>query len=107
MTADDIDQMMKLIESRKTADPENSYTARLISKGVHKIAQKLGEEGVEAAIAAVAENHERLVRESADVVYHLLVLWSAKDVTFDEVWTEVERRFGASGPAVKEKRKRS
>src|SRR5438105_12533861 len=100
-----LERTYRLIESRKTADPETSYTARLFTKGVHKIAQKLGEEGVEAAIAAVAEGHERLVRESADVIYHLLVLWSAKDVTLDEVWMEVERRFGASGPAVKEKPK--
>lgn len=109
MTADEstLARMYAVIESRKTADPETSYTARLFAKGTHKIAQKLGEEGVEAAIAAVAEGHERLVRESADVMYHLLVLWAAKGVAPHEVWTELERRFGPSGPAVKEIRKKS
>ena len=101
-----LERTYRLIESRKTADPETSYTARLFTKGVHKIAQKLGEEGVEAAIAAVAEGHERLVRESADVIYHLLVLWVAKGVVCDEVWVELDRRFGAAN-AIKELRKSS
>jgi len=100
-----LERFYRLIESRKTADPETSYTARLFTKGSHKIAQKLGEEGVEAAIAAVAESHDRLVRESADVIYHLLVLWVAKGVACDEVWVELDRRFGAPG-AIKELRKK-
>jgi phosphoribosyl-ATP pyrophosphohydrolase len=99
-----LERMYRLIASRKNADPETSYTARLFTKGPHKIAQKLGEEGVEAAIAAVAEGHDRLVRESADVVYHLLVLWVAKEVSCDEVWAELERRFGAAD-AIKELRR--
>src|SRR5690242_17813518 len=106
MTTDAVlERMYRLIESRKTADPETSYTVRLFTKGTHKIAQKLGEEGVEAAIAAVAEGHDRLVRESADVVYHLLVLWVAKGVACDEVWVELERRFG-SATAIKELRRK-
>ena len=100
------ERFYRLIESRKTADPETSYTARLFTKGSHKIAQKLGEEGVEAAIAAVAESHDRLVRESADVIYHLLVLWVAKGVASEEVWGELERRFGEAS-AIKEVRKKS
>jgi phosphoribosyl-ATP pyrophosphohydrolase len=108
MNSDDavLERMYRLIESRKDTDPETSYTARLFTKGSHKIAQKLGEEGVEAAIAAVAEGHDRLVRESADVIYHLLVLWVAKGVAIGEVWTELERRFGAVN-AIKELRKKS
>lgn len=100
-------QLFDVIQSRKGADPESSYTARLYAKGINKIAQKLGEEAVEACIAAVAEGNERLVRESADLLYHLLVLWSAKGVSANEVWTELDRRFGTSGVAVKEARKKN
>ena len=100
-------QLFDVIQSRKGADPESSYTARLYAKGINKIAQKLGEEAVEACIAAVAEGNERLVRGSADLLYHLLVLWSAKGVSANEVWTELDRRFGTSGVAVKEARKKN
>ncbi|MDX2143747.1 MAG: phosphoribosyl-ATP diphosphatase [Rhodospirillaceae bacterium] len=109
MSADEriLAEMFQVIEARKAADPEASYTARLFAKGTNKIAQKLGEEAVEAAIAAVAEGNERLVKESADVLYHLLVLWSAKGVIPSQVWTELEKRFGTSGLAVKEQRKKN
>lgn len=99
-------EMLAAIERRKTADPESSYTARLYAKGVHKIAQKVGEEAVETVVAAVAESNERLARESADLLYHLLVLWTAKGLAPAEVWVELERRFGTSGPAMKENRKK-
>ena len=102
-----LEQMFAVIAERKTADPESSYTARLYAKGIKKIAQKLGEEAVETVVAAVAESDERLVRESADLLYHLLVLWSAKEVVPGAVWTELERRFGTSGLAVKEARKKN
>ena len=100
-------RLYEMIKERKNADPETSYTARLLSKGTNKIAQKLGEEAVETVIAAVSEGHERLVRESADLLYHLLVLWTDKDVAPSDVWQELERRFGTSGIAVKEARKKS
>jgi len=100
-------ELFEVIQSRKTADPESSYTARLYSKGPHKIAQKLGEEAVETVIAAVAEGNERLIRESADLLYHLLVLFAAKGVELEQVWEELHRRFGTSGVAVKEARKKS
>lgn len=108
MTADEqiLKQLYEVIEGRKTADPDSSYTARLFSKGTHKIAQKMGEEAVEAAIAAVAESQERLVRESADLIYHLMVLWSHKGIKPQLVWEEIENRFGTSGLAVKEARKK-
>lgn len=99
--------MFEVIEGRKSADPESSYTARLFAKGTQKIAQKFGEEAFEAAIAAVSESQERLVRESADVLYHLLVLWAAKGVKPPLVWEELEKRFGTSGLAVKEQRKKN
>lgn len=99
--------LFEVIKARKSADPETSYTARLLGKGVNKIAQKMGEEAVEAAIAAVAESDDRLVRESADLLYHLLVLWAAKGIEPPAVWEELERRFGTSGVAVKEARKKN
>ncbi|MBL8643586.1 MAG: phosphoribosyl-ATP diphosphatase [Rhodospirillaceae bacterium] len=100
-------ELYDIIESRKLADPDTSYTARLFGKGTQKIAQKLGEEAVETVIAAVSESQERLIRESADVLYHLLVLWAAKGVKPTLVWEELDKRFGTSGLAVKEARKKN
>jgi phosphoribosyl-ATP pyrophosphohydrolase len=102
-----LQELFEVLADRKTADPESSYTARLYAKGVKKIAQKLGEEAVETAIAAVAESKESLVRESADLLYHLLVLWSARGIEPGDVWAELDRRFGTSGLAVKEMRKKN
>lgn len=101
-----LSQIFAIIEKRKTADPEASYTAHLFGKGTLKIAQKMGEEAVETAIAAVAESQERLVKESADLLYHLLVLWVHKDIKPPLVWEELEKRFGTSGLAVKEVRRK-
>jgi phosphoribosyl-ATP pyrophosphohydrolase len=100
-------EMFEVIEGRKTADPETSYTARLFAKGTQKIAQKFGEESIEAVVAAVSESQERLIRESADVLYHLLVLWADRGVKPSLVWEELEKRFGTSGLAVKEARKKN
>jgi len=100
-------ELYEVVESRKLSDPDSSYTARLFGKGPQKIAQKLGEEAVETVIAAVSESQERLIRESADLIYHLLVLWSSKGVKPTLVWEELEKRFGTSGLAVKEARKKS
>lgn len=99
-------EMLEVIGQRKGADPATSYTARLYAKGIHKIAQKVGEEAVETVVAAVAESDDRLARESADLLYHLLILWHAKGLSPAEVWAEMERRFGTSGSAIKEIRKK-
>ncbi len=99
-----LSEMLEVIERRKSGDQITSYTARLYAKGVHKIAQKVGEEAVETTVAAVAESKERLARESADLLYHLLVLWSAKDLSMTDVWAELENRFGSTG--IKELRKK-
>jgi phosphoribosyl-ATP pyrophosphohydrolase len=99
-------ELLDEIERRKMADQATSYTARLYAKGVHKIAQKVGEEAIETTVAAVAESNERLARESADLLYHLLILWSVKGLAPAEVWKELNHRFGTSGPAIKEKRKK-
>ena len=102
-----LEEIYRVISARKDSDPETSYTARLFAKGIKKIAQKLGEEAVETVVAAVGESDKHVVSESADLLYHLLVLWSARGVTPDEVWAELDRRFGTSGLAVKEARKKS
>ena len=85
-------QLETLINSRKTADPESSYTAKLLQGPLHKAAQKVGEEGVEAALAAIAETDDGLVYESADLIYHLMVLLAAKDVKFADVIAELQTR---------------
>ena len=99
-----LDRLFATIESRRGMDPSTSYTAKLLAGGRPKIAQKLGEEAVEAAIASIAGEKVELVRESADLLYHLLVLWSACGVAPDEVWAELERREGRSGIAEKASR---
>lgn len=81
-----------LIEGRKTADIDSSYTAKLLQGPLRRAAQKVGEEGVETALAAVVENEDKLVSESADLIYHLLVLLAAKDVKFQAVITELKQR---------------
>jgi phosphoribosyl-ATP pyrophosphohydrolase len=86
---------------RAAASPEESYTARLLARGVPRCAQKLGEEAVEAAIAAVAGHREELTGEAADVLYHLLVLLRASGVTLDEVMATLEARTAQSGLAEK------
>ena len=80
------------IARRVGADPESSYTARLLSEGVKRCAQKVGEEGVEVALAAVAGDHDELVEESADLLYHLLVTLAASDVSLEEVCRTLESR---------------
>lgn len=81
-----------VIEQRVAENPEGSYTARLFAKGTKRIAQKVGEEGVEVALAAVAETDDKVISESADLLYHLLVLLKSRGVTFARVVTELESR---------------
>jgi phosphoribosyl-ATP pyrophosphohydrolase len=100
-----IDQLYQTILSRKGADPTTSYTAKLFSRGRAKIAQKLGEESVETVIAALTETPEHLVGESADLLYHLLVLWADCGLSPADVWAELDRRQGVSGIAEKNARK--
>lgn len=81
-----------LIQGRKTADPESSYTAQLLQGPLRRAAQKVGEEGVETALAAVAETDDKLVSEAADLFYHTLVLLASKDVKLEAVIAELKRR---------------
>ncbi len=85
------------IESRKGADPDSSWTARLLARGPEKAAEKFGEEAVEAIIEAVRGDRARLTSEAADVLYHLLVMLAARDVAFEDVLAELARRQGRSG----------
>lgn len=94
-------RLEQTIAARRGADPETSYVARLHAKGVAKIAQKVGEEAVEAVIAAVKGDRAELVAESADVLFHLLVMLKARGVALDEVMGELESRTGRSGLAEK------
>ena len=99
MTA--LHRLAATIQSRKGADPESSWTAKLFSKGPEKCAEKFGEEAVEAIIEAVKGDREKLTAEAADVLYHLLVMLAARDVTLADVEAELARRDGTSGIAEK------
>ena len=100
-----LDRLYAVINSRKGADPDTSYTARLFSRGRQQIAKKLGEEAVEALIEGIRGDKVKLVAESADMLYHLLTLWAAVNVKPQAVWTELARREGLSGIAEKAARK--
>ncbi len=99
-----LDRLFAVIESRRGADKNSSNTAKLFHKGTGKIAQKLGEEAVETVIEAVAGNDEAVIAESADLLYHLLVLWAARGIDPRLVWAALEARRGESGIAEKARR---
>ena len=92
-----LDELYRVIEGRRGADPEDSYTAKLFQDGVEAITEKVGEEAVETVVAALSERPDALAYESADLLYHLLVLWAAKGLKPSEVWAELEARQGTSG----------
>ena len=98
-----LDRLFSVIEQRRGADPNASYTASLLAEGPARAAQKLGEEAVETALAAVDPTAGRpaVAAESADLLYHLLVLWAATGVAPTDVWNELDRRAGTSGLAEK------
>lgn len=100
-TSDVLDRLWGVILSRRDADPAVSHSARLLSRGAAKCAQKFGEEAVECLIEAVAGNRPALIAESADVLYHMLVMWVASGVRPEHVWAELRRREGMSGIAEK------
>lgn len=105
MTAYTLADLAALVASRAGTDPATSYTAKLLSEGPAKAAKKLGEEAVEAAIAAVQGDRTGLRNEAADVLYHLLVLLRAGGVELTEVMAELERRTAQSGIAEKAARR--
>lgn len=100
-----LDRLLAVADERKSADPASSYVARLHGKGVGKIAQKVGEEGLETALAAVSEGRESVITESADLLFHLSILWSHLNIDPAEVMRALEAREGTSG--LKEKASRA
>lgn len=90
-------RLEQVIAERRSASPDSSYVAQLNAEGLPKIAQKLGEEATEVVIAALSGSREELVGESADVLFHLLVLLGAKDIPLADVLAELDRRDGVSG----------
>ena len=96
-----LDRLAATIAARNSADPETSWTARLLARGPEKCAEKFGEEAIEAIIEAVRGDRARLTAEAADVLYHLLVMLAARDLTLADVLAELARREGTSGIAEK------
>lgn len=99
-----LDRLAATIADRKGADPETSWTAKLLSRGPEKCAEKFGEEAIEAIIEAVKGDRAKLTSEAADVIYHLLVMLAARDVTIADVMDELTRRESQSGIAEKSAR---
>ena len=96
-----LDRLAATIEARKSADPDGSWTAKLLARGPGKCAEKFGEEAIEAIVAAVKGDRENLTAEAADVLYHLLVMLAAHDIPLADVLAELDRRQGMSGIAEK------
>ena len=105
MLGDTLNRLWQVIEARRAADPATSYTAKLLARGKAKVAQKFGEEAVEAVIEGARGERAALVGESADVLYHLLVMWAATGVSPAEVAAELTQREGVSGISEKKARK--
>lgn len=101
-----LEKLSELMEERKSADPATSYVAKLYAKGDKKIAQKVGEEAVETAMAVAADDNDELVKESADLLFHLMVLLKARGLGMRNVVAELARREGLSGIAEKASRDR-
>ena len=96
-----LERLFAVIEQRQGGDAETSYTASLLAKGRAGVAQKLGEEAIETVIAGAAGDRAATVQESADLLYHLLVLWAEAGIAPGDVWAELARREGISGIAEK------
>ena len=100
-----LDKLFAKIAARKAADPAQSYTAKLLAAGVEKCAKKFGEEAVETVIAAIQRDKTELAKESADVLYHLAVLWAASGITPEDVYAVLKSREAMSGLDEKASRK--
>jgi len=103
---DSLERLWQVIDSRRGADPATSYTAKLLGRGRAKAAQKFGEEAVEAVIEAARHDNAALIGESADLLYHLFVLWAACGIEPSEIAAELARREGTSGLDEKRNRKK-
>ena len=100
-----IQDLFEIIEGRKDADPSESYVASLYAKGTAKIAQKVGEEAVETCIEAIQGDKQKLAEESADLLFHLMILWADQGLTPDDVTKILQSRLGTSGHDEKASRK--
>lgn len=98
---DSLSRLEDTIRQRRSADPDSSYVAKLTAKGRKKIAQKLGEEAVETVIAAIADDREEVVKEGADLLFHLIVLLADMGLSLEDIGAELDRREGVSGIAEK------
>jgi phosphoribosyl-ATP pyrophosphohydrolase len=87
-----LNRLWTIIESRRSADPDVSHSARLLARGTARVAQKLGEEAIECLIEAMAGNRIGLIGESADLLYHLLITWVGAGIRPEEVWQELQQR---------------
>jgi phosphoribosyl-ATP pyrophosphohydrolase len=105
MTTHPLERLFQRIASRKGTDAATSYTAKLLSEGRLKCAKKLGEEAIETSLAAVAQDKTALANESADLLYHLLVLWAACDLVPEDVYDVLRKREAQSGLDEKASRK--
>jgi phosphoribosyl-ATP pyrophosphohydrolase len=99
-----LEDLFATIEARASADPDSSWTAKLLAKGPEKCAEKFGEEAVEAIIEAIKDDKTKLASEAADVLFHLLVMLKSRDVALSDVMAELSRRQGQSGIAEKASR---
>ncbi|MEX0591083.1 MAG: phosphoribosyl-ATP diphosphatase [Xanthobacteraceae bacterium] len=107
MSAFTLESLARIIVERARAGGERSYTKQLLDEGPEKCAKKLGEEAMETALAAVSGDKNAVVAESADLLYHLLVVLEARGVKLSEVYAELERRTARSGIDEKDSRRRS
>lgn len=98
---DTLKHLETTIAQRRDASPEESYVAKLLARGLPVIARKVGEEGVETVIAALSGSKEELTGEAADLLFHLMVLLNARDLSIEHVLAELDRREGLSGLAEK------
>lgn len=104
-TTDTLERLYAMIEARRGGDPKESYVAKRMKQGTAKISQKMGEEAVETIIAAMQNDREEIVKESADLLFHWLLLMVDRGVTLQQVMDEMTRREGTSG--IEEKKRRS
>ena len=95
--SDALDRLFATITARQGGDTNQSYTAQLLAAGVEKCAKKFGEEATETVIAATLRDKSELAKESADVLYHLLVLWAASGITPEDVYAVLKAREAQSG----------
>lgn len=97
MTSFSMEKLEKIVNERAAVTDGSSYTASLVKKGMPRAAKKMGEEAVETVIAALAEDKAHLISESADLIYHLLVMWNIAGISYDDVLNELEKRTSQTG----------